>query len=44
MEGQYSAAAAEVKKSRWHSQTPVRTKDFMGALLKLTDKPAEKGK
>jgi lysozyme len=44
MEGQYSAAAAEVKKSRWNSQTPVRTKDFMGALLKLKDKPAPKGK
>jgi lysozyme len=44
MEGQYSAAAAEVKKSRWNSQTPVRTKDFIGALLKLKDKPAAKGK
>jgi lysozyme len=44
MDGQYSEAAAEVKKSRWHSQTPVRTKDFMGALLKLKDKPAPKGK
>jgi lysozyme len=44
MEGQYSAAAAEVKKSRWNGQTPVRTKDFMGALLKLKDKPAAKSK
>jgi GH24 family phage-related lysozyme (muramidase) len=44
MEGQYSAAADEVKKSRWHSQTPKRTKDFMGALLSLTDKPAAKDK
>ncbi len=44
MEGQYSAAAAAVKKTKWNSQTPVRTKDFMGALLKLKDKPAPKGK
>jgi hypothetical protein len=44
MEGQYSAAADEVKKSRWHSQTPKRTKDFMDALLSLTDKPAAKDK
>ncbi|MBQ0960050.1 hypothetical protein KAK06_13940 [Ideonella sp. 4Y11] len=40
--GNYSGAAAEVKKSRWASQTPVRVKDFQGALLKLTDKPQEK--
>jgi GH24 family phage-related lysozyme (muramidase) len=44
VEGQYSAAAKEVKKSRWNGQTPKRTKDFIEALLQLTDKPAEKGK
>jgi GH24 family phage-related lysozyme (muramidase) len=44
VEGQYSAAAEELKKSRWNSQTPKRTKDFIGALLQLTDKPAAKGK
>jgi lysozyme len=39
--GNYSGAAAEVKKSRWASQTPVRVKDFSEALLKLTDKPQD---
>jgi GH24 family phage-related lysozyme (muramidase) len=44
MEGQYSAASAEVKKSRWNTQTPKRSMDFIEALLSLTDKPAAKGK
>jgi hypothetical protein len=44
MEGQYSAAADEVKKSRWNSQTPKRTKDFIEALRQIPDKPTGKAK
>jgi GH24 family phage-related lysozyme (muramidase) len=42
MDGKYSAAAEEVQKSRWYSQTPIRAKDFQRALLSLDDAPDEK--
>ena len=35
MEGKYEEAAVEAGKSKWATQTPVRVKDFQGALRKL---------
>lgn len=43
MKGKYTEAAAEVQKSSWNSQTPVRVKDFQGALRRLAEKSAPKG-
>lgn len=40
MKGQYQAAATEVQKSKWYSQTPVRAKDFQRALRNLPERPA----
>ena len=42
LDGKYKEAAAEVKKSRWNSQTPVRAKDFQQALLSLPAKAPPK--
>jgi GH24 family phage-related lysozyme (muramidase) len=39
LKGEYKEAAAEAAKSRWNSQSPVRVKDFQGALLRLKPKP-----
>ncbi len=38
LEGKYPEAAKEVQKSRWFGQTPIRVKDFQGALLALPAK------
>jgi len=38
MEGKYEEAADEAGKSTWAKQTPVRVKDFQGALRALAKK------
>ena len=38
MEGKYEEAAEEAAKSKWAKQTPVRLKDFQGALRALAKK------
>jgi GH24 family phage-related lysozyme (muramidase) len=43
LKGKYAEAAAEVQKSSWYSQSPVRVKDFQGALRRLAEKSAPKG-
>ena len=35
-----SEAAKEAEKSKWFRQTPIRVKDFQGALLALSPKTA----
>lgn len=38
VKGHYKDAAAEVQKSQWYNQTPVRVKDFQEALRRLPEK------
>ena len=38
MDGDYEGAALECEKSKWARQTPVRVKDFQGALRALPGK------
>jgi hypothetical protein len=38
MEGKYEEAAKEAENSKWFRQTPVRVKDFQGALRDLAPK------